>query len=532
MGLNLAGLRALFEPGSIAVLGASSDPSKIGGRPISFLRDNGFTGSIYPINPRHQEIQGLAAFPSLPDVAHPVDLALVAVPQPAVLDAVQSCADAGVAAVTVFSAGFAETGSAEGVSLQARMASIGREAGMRILGPNCLGSVSHRHGVSASFAASESVQRPAGNVGGVALISQSGAIAAYCVLAGLDRGVTFDPWISTGNESDVQLADCLAYLALDDEVKVIAAYLEGCRDGGALRAALALARERSKPVVLLKAGRSEVGSIAAASHTASLVGSEETFQALIRQYNVCRAESLDDLIGLCYTFGFAPPPTGTRTGIVTSSGGAGILMADAAADSGLDMPPLPAAAQAQLHGIWPAAGVGNPVDTTAQVVNDGQLLSDFLQTVLRAGNFDSLIIFLSYIGLFPRLVARGRGRAARGPGDVPRRGDLARHADHTGGPAPGAGAWHPDVRRSHGRRARACPRHRGDARLRPRAGPAARRRLPPGRGAPGGHGAVGARRPPRYSGEPGYPCWPGAGCGRPARRRARLPIWAAPWPSR
>jgi acetate---CoA ligase (ADP-forming) len=401
VGLNLAGLRALFEPGSIAVLGASSDPSKIGGRPISFLRDNGFTGSIYPINPRHHEIQGLAAFPSLSDVGHPVDLALVAVPQPAVLDAVQSCADAGVAAVTVFSAGFAETGSAEGVSLQARMATIGRETGMRILGPNCLGSVSHRHGVSASFAASESVRRPAGNVGGVALISQSGAIAAYCVLAGLDRGVTFDPWISTGNESDVQLADCLAYLALDDEVKVIAAYLEGCRDGGALRAALALARERAKPVVLLKAGRSEVGSMAAASHTASLVGSEQTFQAVIRQYNVCRAESLDDLIGLCYTFGFAPPPTGTRTGIVTSSGGAGILMADAAAESGLDMPPLPAAAQAQLHAIWPAAGVGNPIDTTAQVVNDGQLLSDFLQTVLRAGNFDSLIIFLSYIGLFP-----------------------------------------------------------------------------------------------------------------------------------
>jgi acyl-CoA synthetase (NDP forming) len=401
VGLNLTGLRALFEPGSVAVLGASSDPSKIGGRPIGFLRDNGFTGSIYPINPRHDEVQGLTAFPTLSDVGRPVDLALVAVPRPAVLDAVQSCAEAGVTAVTVFSAGFAETGSEEGVSLQARMADIGREAGMRILGPNCLGSVSRKHGVCASFAASERVQRPDGNVGGIALISQSGAIATYCVLAGLRRGVTLDPWISTGNESDVQLADCLAYLALDDEVKVIAAYLEGCRDGDRLRAALALAREREKPVILLKAGRSEAGSMAAVSHTASLAGSEQTFEALVRQYNVCRAESVEDLVGLSYTFGFTPPPRGSRAGIVTSSGGAGILMADAAAESCLEIPPLPPGAQAQLREIWPAAGVGNPIDTTAQVVNDGQLLSDFLQTVLRAGTFDSVIIFLSYIGLFP-----------------------------------------------------------------------------------------------------------------------------------
>jgi acetate---CoA ligase (ADP-forming) len=401
VGLNLTGLHAFFEPGSIAILGASSDASKIGGRPISFLRDNGFPGIIYPVNPRHEKIQGLRTYASLSDIGQPIDLALVSVPRSAVLGAVRSCAETGVQAVTIFSAGFAETGSPEGNLLQAQLAEVGREADMRILGPNCLGSVSHYRGVSASFAASERLERPEGNVGGTALISQSGAVAAYCVLAGLQRGVTFDPWISTGNEADVQLADCLAYLALDDDVRVIAAYLEGCRDGDAFREALAIARQRDKPVILLKAGRSEAGSKAAASHTASLVGSAQTFEALARQYNICLAESLDDLIDLAYTFGFSQPPTGRRTGVITSSGGVGILMADAADDVGLQLPPLPPEVQGQLREIWPAAGVANPIDTTGQLVNDGQLLSEFLQAVLRTGTFDSLIVFLSYIGMFP-----------------------------------------------------------------------------------------------------------------------------------
>jgi acyl-CoA synthetase (NDP forming) len=358
LGLNLSGLQALFEPRSIAILGASSDPAKIGGRPISFLRDNGFAGVIYPVNPRHAEIQGLTAYAHLTDIPEQVDLALIAVPRPAVLAAVRSCADAAVRAVTIFSAGFAETGDEEGTLLQAQISDIARETGLRVLGPNCLGSVNRRHGVSASFAASERAPRPPGNTGGIALISQSGAVAAYCVLAGLRRGITFDPWISTGNEADVSLADCLAYLALDDDVKVIAVYLEGSRDGDDLRAALAIARDRGKPVVLVKAGRSEAGSKAAASHTASLVGSDETFQALARQYHVCVAESLDDLINLPQV-------------------------------------------QAQLRAVWPAAGVGNPIDTTGQLVNDGRLLSEFLQVVLRERVFDSLIVFLSYIGMFP-----------------------------------------------------------------------------------------------------------------------------------
>lgn len=400
MALQLDGLDALMAPKSIAVVGASADPAKIGGRPLKFLRQNGFAGEIFPINPRHQEIQGLRAYSSLAEVHEPVDLALVSVPERAVVEAVRDCADAGVRAVTIFSAGFAEA-ARDGAAAQAEIAAIGGAANMRILGPNCLGSANRRDGVSASFAASEGRPRPEGNVEGVALVSQSGAVAAYCVLAGLDRGVNFDPWVSTGNECDIQLADCLAYLALDDDVRVVAAYMEGCRDGDRLREALALAYERNKPVVLLKAGRSDVGARAAASHTAALVGSEHTFNALAKQYNVCIASSLDDLMDLSYGLGFSAAPTGARTGLVTSSGGAGILMADAAVEAGLEIPELPAPAQDALREIWPAAGVGNPIDTTAQLVNDKRLLSRFLHTVLAQGDFDSLIVFLSYIGLIP-----------------------------------------------------------------------------------------------------------------------------------
>ncbi|HEX3929851.1 MAG TPA: acetate--CoA ligase family protein [Nocardioides sp.] len=400
MGLQLDGLDALLSPKSIAVLGASADPSKIGGRPLTYLRANGFAGEIYPINPRHAQIQGMTAYASIQDVPDAIDLALVSVPGPAVVDSVRACADRGVRVATIFSAGFAET-SPDGAGAQEEIAGISRDSGMRVLGPNCLGSANRRAGVSASFAASEGRPRPEGNLDGVALVSQSGAIAAYCVLAGLDRGISFDPWISTGNECDIQLADCLAHLALDDDVRVVAAYLEGCRDGDGLREALALAHERGKPVILLKSGRSTVGARAAASHTASMVGSAETYEALMRQYNVCVADSLDDLMDLSYGIGFGPVPSGSRTGLVTSSGGVGILMADVAESVALDVPPLPETAQLALREVWPSAGVENPIDTTAQLVNDQRLLAQFLVTALGQGGFDSMIVFLSYIGLIP-----------------------------------------------------------------------------------------------------------------------------------
>jgi len=394
--LRLDGLEALLRPRGIAVLGASSDISKIGGRPLRFLKESGFSGGVYPVNPKYDQVQGLRSFPSLDEVDGVVDLALIAVPQEGVMAAVESCAAKGVKVATIFSANFAEADAA-GAALQKRITDFAAEHGLRILGPNCIGSSNRGTGATGTFAAAAGAARPAFNWDKVAFVSQSGAIAAHCVFAAFERGLDFDPWISTGNEGDIEFADVLAQLALDDEVKVIAAYLEGCRNGEKLREALAIAKARSKPVVLLKAGRSEVGARAAASHTASLVGSEQVFDALFRQYNVCRVETVAELIDLSYAFSLGNPPTGKRIGLLTGSGGVGIIMADAAEAAGLEVPPLSPAAQRSLKELWPPSGVGNPIDTTAQVMNDPRLLTAFLETVLE-DDFDLVLVFLTYMG--------------------------------------------------------------------------------------------------------------------------------------
>lgn len=395
--LHLDGLDALVRPRSIAIFGASSDPNKIGGRPIRFLRDSGFAGDVYPINPRHDSVQGLPAYASLSAVPGPVDLALIGLPRDDVMKAVQECADAGVKLATIFSATFAETG-AEGARLQDEIRSYAAARGMRLLGPNCIGSRNRATGAVGTFAAVEGEPVPELHTGKVAFVSQSGATAVDCVLNGHRRGLDFDPWISTGNECDVEFADALAMMALDDDVQVIAGYLEGCRDGAKLSEALALAQGRGKPVVLLKVGRSAVGAQAAKSHTGSLVGSDEAFDALFRQYGVCRVDSIAELLEVSYAFAWSRRPRGRRVGVLTGSGGAGILMADVAEETGLELPPLSEKAQGQLKSLWPAAGVGNPVDMTAQVMNDKRLLTEFLTTVADDGSSDVIVTFLSYMG--------------------------------------------------------------------------------------------------------------------------------------
>lgn len=396
--VDVEGLDSLFRPTSIAILGASNEVSKIGGRPLRFLKESGFEGNIYPVNPKYDEVQGLKAYPSLAAIEGDVEMVIIALPKPFVKDAFIACAAKNVKVVTLFSAGFAEE-SEEGAALQNELSAFARANGMRVLGPNCLGSASRKSGATATFAAVEAVEKPDFRNHSIALVSQSGAIAAAWLIQGLVRGINFDPWVSTGNEADIDIADCIAYLALDDEVKVIAVYMEGCRNGDKLREALKLAYERKKPVVMLKVGRSDVGAKAAASHTASLVGSDQIFDALFRQYNVCRVDSLTELLDTVYAFSASTLPTGDKVGLMTGSGGVGILMADVATEVGLDVAPLPDALQASLKEVWPAAGVGNPIDTTAQLMNDGQLLSTFLQKVLGESDFDTVVLFLSYMGL-------------------------------------------------------------------------------------------------------------------------------------
>lgn len=395
---NFKSIDALFNASSVAIFGASSDPMKIGGRPVRFFREGVFTGPIYPINSRRTEVQGLHAYPTLASVDSPVDLAIIALPGADVLTALGECATAGVKAAVVFSAGFAEVDTT-GADAQRRIAEIGVESGMRILGPNCIGAANSPAGVFATFSAISNAMPENVTREGVAFVSQSGAVGPHCLTVARTMGLDFPIWATTGNEADLQAADLIAYLAQDRTTRAIAVYMEGCRDGGRLAAALALAHENGKPVIVLKAGRSEIGARAVASHTAALVGTDNVYEALFRRYGVCRVRTIEEMIETSYACAMERLPAGRRVGIFTGSGGVGILMSDYAEDLGLEVNQLPDDAQQKLLEIWPPAGVRNPIDTTAQASNDPSLFMKFLEIVAETNSYDSIVVFLTYLGL-------------------------------------------------------------------------------------------------------------------------------------
>ena len=330
-------LDALLRPASVAVIGASNDPTRIGGRPIRYLRAAGFAGRVYPVNPRHAEVQGLPAFPRIEDVPEAVDLAIVAVPAPSVVDTVQACAARGVQVVVIYSAGFAEMG-AEGRRLQQRLREIATETGLRIVGPNCLGVYNSELGFFATFSTTLEDGFPA--PGGVALVSQSGAYGSHLSLLARKRNIDIRYWVTTGNEADVSVPEVLGWLAEQDDVSVIMAHAEGITDREALVRALGTARARRKPVVFQKVGVTEVGAQAAQSHTASLAGADAIYEAAFRQFGAYRARDTDEMLDIAYAASFGVFPKSPRVALVSISGGVGVQMADAAVGFGLDVAPL------------------------------------------------------------------------------------------------------------------------------------------------------------------------------------------------
>lgn len=398
--MGLDSLDPLFAPSSIAVIGASSDPTKIGGRPIKFLKAHGYAGGIYPVNPRGGRVQGLDALTTIAELPPGLDHAIVALPASAVLDAAKACADRGVRAMTVFSAGFAEVGE-QGAAMQAELSALARESGMRIIGPNCMGVMNFHTGMIASFAFMVDLGLP--RLGRTALVSQSGAFGGQALVMARRRGLPLGAWVTTGNECDVEMADCLAYFARDEQTDVIMAYMEGCRSPDKLVYALELARERGKPVIMVKAGRSEVGQLAAQSHTGALAGNDRVFDSLFRQYGVYRAESIESFFDVAYAAGSGKRVPQGKLGIFTVSGGVGVLMADDAEDHGLALEALPAATQADLQALLPLAAVRNPVDGTAQIWSDMQVFRHFLRTMLREGGYEAVIFFLTAMPYAPHL---------------------------------------------------------------------------------------------------------------------------------
>ncbi|WP_332610041.1 acetate--CoA ligase family protein [Achromobacter sp. ESBL13] len=413
-------LSRLFTPRSIAIVGASATPGKIGAMPVSLLRQHGYDGRILPINPRADSIQGLPAAPDLAALDTDVDLVILAVPAAHAAQALQSARPGQVGGAVVFTSGFSETG-AEGVAMQEALCAIARERGIRLLGPNCLGYMNVRHKVYATF--SPAPANGAVALGGIGMVSQSGAFGAYAYCMARERGLGLSHWISTGNEADIDVADCINWLAHDADTRVIMAYMEGCRDGAKLRGALAAARDAGKPVVVTKIGRTQAGAQAAASHTAALAGDDAVYDALFRQYGALRARSIEDFFNLGYALDtWQQRPKGKRLGIFTISGGVGALMADEAEEAGLSLPEPDAAAQARLLERVPFAGPRNPVDVTGQVVSEPGLLLATADDMLADGRYDALAVFLAAAGsseaLWPTFETFAREMRARHP-DVP-----------------------------------------------------------------------------------------------------------------
>lgn len=391
------GLDALFSPRSIVLIGASDDPTRIGGRPLRYLRASGFDGRVYPLNPKRQTVQGERSYATLADLPEVPDLALLAVPAAATWQAVADCAAAGVKAAAIFAAGFAEMGE-EGRVEQARIVETARAAGLRLLGPNCLGAADSARGYYGTF----SVMLDNGflSPGPVAIVSQSGAYGSHIAQLARSRGIGIRHWITTGNECDVDLAEALRWVVDRDEVTVIMAYAEGIRNRTLFFEALDLARRRGKAVVMLKVGRSEAGAHAVGSHTAALAGSDAVFDAICRQYGVYRARSTAEQIDIAYALSRVGVPRGNRLGIFSMSGGLGIQMADDGDAAGLAITPMPDAAQAELKALLPYASPVNPIDATAQALTDLPLMTRYIQVVIEQGGYD---LFVAILGTTPAL---------------------------------------------------------------------------------------------------------------------------------
>ena len=392
-------LHSFFWPESIAVLGASPDLHRIRGRLLHQLRENGFPGRILPINPSYQEIAGLPCYSSIAAVGTPVDLALVAIPAAGVAPALEECALAGVKNALIISSGFAEEGGAAG-DMQAALVDVTQRTGIRACGPNCEGYFNALGKVATTFSPTVEVKEDEHTVlvsdRRVGVIAQSGGIGFALFNRGKAAGIGFSYVISTGNEADLNMADFLDYMVEDPNTHAVMLFCEAVRNGPSFVAALDKARRIGKPIIAIKVGRSNAGSRASASHTASLSGSYTTYHAIFERYGVIEAEDADEAVAIAGVLVTCPLPRGRSVGIVTPSGGGGVWMADTLSACGLLVPPLSADMQARLRPVMPSYGAsGNPVDVTAQGSQTGPATMTAMEQLAQSDEIDMLVLITS-----------------------------------------------------------------------------------------------------------------------------------------
>ena len=386
---SFAALDYMFHPRSVAVVGASTQDGP--GSFVSATKEMGFTGDLYPVNPKATEIAGLTCYPSLHDIPGHVDHVISSVPLRFVEQLVEDAIEKDVKVIHFFTAGFSETGDEDASALERRILDRASAAGIRVIGPNCMGL----YVPSSGMAFMPGMPKEPGNV---ALLSQSGANAGEFCRTGAVRGLRYSKVVSYGNGTDVRESELLEYCAEDPDTHVIACYIEGLRDGAHFMRALKKAA-RAKPVAILKGGRTEEGSRAASSHTGSLAGSLDIFDAAVRQAGAVRVDRMEELVDQAVAFRYLASLAGPRAGIVGGGGGYSVLASDEVGAAGLEMPALPAEIQQKLHDFTPTAGtsVRNPVDTSVGWGPEGlKPMLDTIRIVMESPNIDYVLYHTSY----------------------------------------------------------------------------------------------------------------------------------------
>jgi len=382
-------MRSLFEPRAVAVIGASSNPEKIGYRIVENIVRSGYAGRVLPVNPKGGEILGLRAYETLTEIEDEIDVAVIAIPAARVLETVEACGDRAVRNLVIITSGFSEVGNLE---TERRIVRLARDRGMRVLGPNIFGIYSAAASLDATFG-------PGGiTPGPVAIITQSGALGIAMIGKTAAESVGLSALVSVGNKADIDEADLLEYLASDERTRAILMYIEGVKDGNRLQRTLAEVT-RAKPVVVIKSGRSQRGSMAAASHTGSLAGTDEVFDAVMRQSGVLRAESVQEAFTWVRYLASAPLPPGDQAVIVTNGGGIGVMATDACERHGVSLYDDQAVLTETFAGVMPDFGSSkNPVDLTGQATAQDYARS--LEAVLAEDRMDAAIALYCETALF------------------------------------------------------------------------------------------------------------------------------------
>lgn len=393
----------LLKPRSVAVIGASADPSKTAGRPVAYLTKHGFTGAIYPVNPRAAEIGGLKSYPDVQSLPEAPDVGIVLLGAERAHEAVRELAARGTSAAIVLASGYTEVGEEGARRQQQLMEAAGR---MRILGPNTIGLVNLTDSITLS--ATGALEMEGFEAGHIGVVSQSGGILGALLSRAAARGIGLSKLISTSNEVDLDLADFVDHLADDEATSVIALYMEGLRHPARFRAAALKAAQKGKPVVVFKVGRSEAGATAAVSHTGALAGADRMYDALFREVGVLRAQSFADLLDIPAALATARVPRGKRVAVLTSTGGAGTLVADSLGSAGFETPAPDAETAASLRALQSGEHAvldRNPIDVTLAGLQPA-LLRGAIKALLASPSYDAVIVIVGSSGLaMPNLMA-------------------------------------------------------------------------------------------------------------------------------